>query len=255
MKSLYTKEELQEELKAMGLKKGMRVCLQVSPSLAEHIIGGYQSVLSAVMNVVTKKGCVIVPTFDFSNLDPSCQIDIPLEQWETVRNHMPGYHPRLSGCDQLGNQFLKNEGVERSTHPVYSFAYWGTYRLAWLESRSDYPITFETSLVPLNRKDSCNLLLGVKTEDALLLPAIAQVIGLGQIYVQKAKINNPRRSSFKKYLNIRLSKEQKEECLERCKIKEKDWNHQSFKMLSTDIKSDKIKDISSNVSLMELSNR
>lgn len=255
MKSLITKEELKEELKAMGLHKGMRVCLQVSPSVAKEVIGGYQTILSAVMSIVTKKGCVVVPTFDYSNLDPSCQEDIPYELWDTVRNNMPGYHPRLSSCDALGNQFLKNENVERSHHPVYSFAYWGTFRSAWLETRSDYPLTFQSSLLPFNRKESCNLLLGTKKEDSVLLPAIAQVLEIGQCYVQKAKINRPSRSSFKKYLNIRLTKAQKEECLRACTIKEREWNHQSIRMLSTDIKSDKTKEMDSSVSLMSLSNR
>ena len=252
MKYFITGEQLKKELMDLGLSKGMRVCLQVSDAFAQEVIGGYQTILTTIMKIVTQKGCLIIPSFDFSNLDPSCQKDIPYEMWEKLRQSMPGYQTQLSPSNDLATQFLKNDNVMRSQHPIYSFAYWGNYKDIWLESNLDYPLSFYSSLYPLNKKNACNLLLGIKKEDSVLLEAIAQMIPTGQTYVQRAKVY---RSSFKKFLNLGLSSTQKEECLNHCSIIEKEWNHQSIKMLSTDIKSDKTEEMDSNVSIMSLSNR
>lgn len=126
-----TKEDLCEMLSSMGVQKGMVIFLQADTKKLGYLTGGEQTLIEAVMEVVGYDGTIVMPSFTPQLADPSCvKKNISRESWEHVRKHALPFDRRLSApCtpDPLVHQFLRNEGVVRSYHPLYSFCAWGKY--------------------------------------------------------------------------------------------------------------------------------
>ena len=126
-----TKEDLCELLSSLGVQKGMVIFLQANMKKLGYITGGEQTLLEALMETVGYDGTIVMPSFTPQMADPSClKQAIDRESWELVRKHAQPFDRRLSAphkCDPLIHQFLRNEGVVRSYHPLYSFSAWGKY--------------------------------------------------------------------------------------------------------------------------------
>ncbi|MBP3852423.1 MAG: AAC(3) family N-acetyltransferase [Erysipelotrichaceae bacterium] len=249
MDHLTTKQDWKDIFDNMGIDQGMSVCLQVNPVVTATVLGGGQAIIEALMETVTLKGSIVVPTFDLSTLDPSCT-RVEYENWVEMRENMLGFKDGLTGCDPFGLQFLRNEDVVRSKHPVYSFAYWGSYRSAWLENNADYPFSFSYALWPMRHRESVNLLIGYDKTDSVLLPALAQEKKEGLVYVERAKVRRVKSSIFRSYLNIRIDDDTKNRMLASCHEKNYKWNQGYIHCLWVDTKSDKSVETSSTVSFI-----
>lgn len=252
MKNVYTKTQFIRIFKELGIKEAMTVCLQVDTRSIPSVLSGAQTIIEAVMEVVTKKGCIIVPVFDGSCLDPACRNEFDYEKWEEIRKEMLGYKANLNATDAFGQQFLRNEGVVRSRHPVYSFAYWGSFRSAWLDENSDYPISFDRSLYPMVHRDAVNIVIGMDPKDSVLLPAVAKEKKEGTLFVQRAKVRRGKTSIFKTFLNLKLSDSARQRCLKECHEKNYKWDHGYIYCLWLDTRTDKTEATSSSVSLMSM---
>lgn len=129
--SVLTKEDIIEQLKYLGVQKGMTLLVQGDMKRLGTVIGGEQSVIEALMEVVGFEGTIVMPSFTYGLLDPSSQEKkIERQYWEAFRNGLEPFDRRLSvemNKDTLVQQFLRNDGVARSYHPIYSFAAWGKY--------------------------------------------------------------------------------------------------------------------------------
>ena len=133
MKSpLLTKEELIKELRLIGLSRGMVLLVEADSDRLPYVVGGEQALIEALMEIVGFEGTLVVPAFTPELLDPSSisNCPFPYESWEDIRQNALPYQPKLSMPvygDPFVRQFLRNEGVVRSNHPLYSFAAWGKY--------------------------------------------------------------------------------------------------------------------------------
>ncbi len=253
MEKYYTKEEMEKIFLELGLKAGMIVCLQVNPSQVDSVIGGMQTIIEAMMQVIGKKGCLMVPCFSDETLDPSCTKKASYSNWSMIRENMIGYKAQLSESDAFAMQFLRNEEVQRSKHPTCSFAYWGSYRSAWLDCVQDFPISFDKQCAPLSSVQARNVLIGYPTSESVLLPAIAKEKKIGTIFVQRAKIRRAKTSIFKLFLQIRLNEKEKVECLEQCHEKSYKWSDQNIYSLWLDTSLVKKEAMHSKVSVLSLS--
>ena len=253
MEKYYTKEDMEKIFLELGLKAEMIVCLQVNPSHVEQVIGGMQTIIEAMMHVIGKKGCIMVPCFSNATLDPSCIKKASYSNWAMIRENMIGYKAQLSECDAFAMQFLKNENVQRSKHPTCSFAYWGNFRSTWLDCVQDFPISFDKQCAPLSSFQARNVLIGYPSSESILLPAIAKEKKLGTIFVQRAKIRRAKTSIFKLFLQIRLNEEDKVECLKQCHEKSYKWLNQNIYSLWLDTSLVKKEATHSKVSVLSLS--
>ena len=131
MDPVNTKEDIADILESMGIQKGMVVLLQANSKELGHLVGGEQILIEALMETVGYDGTIVVPTFTPQMSDPSCvKRNIERDSWEKIRQHMLPFDRKLSVyeySDPIVHQFLRNEGVVRSYHPLYSFAAWGKY--------------------------------------------------------------------------------------------------------------------------------
>lgn len=128
---ISSKEDVIQQLEVLGIQKGMVLLLYADTQRLSYLIGGEQIVIEALMELVGYEGTIIMPTFTAQLLDPSCQkTRINQTYWNKVRSSALAFDRKLtppSNCDAIIHQFLKNEGVIRSYHPLYSFAAWGKY--------------------------------------------------------------------------------------------------------------------------------
>lgn len=130
-KIVSTKEDLRNVFISMGIQKGMVIFLQANTKKLGYLAGGEQALIEALMETIGYEGTIIMPSFTPQMADPSChKQNIARDQWENIREHALPFDRRLSApqrCGSLIHQFLRNEGVVRSYHPLYSFAAWGKY--------------------------------------------------------------------------------------------------------------------------------
>ena len=129
---LLTKEELVKELRLLGLSRGMLLLVEADSDRLPYLVGGEQALVDALMEVVGYEGTIVCASFTSELLDPACipECPFPYESWEEIRCNALPYQPKLSlpkYSDPFVRQFLRNDGIVRSYHPLYSFAAWGKY--------------------------------------------------------------------------------------------------------------------------------
>ena len=121
---------LREDLKALGLKKGAIVIVHSSLSKIGWTVGGPVGVIEALMDVVTPRGTIIMPTFSSGNTEPSGweYPPVPEKWWPDIRKFTPAFDPNkipTRGMGKIPETFRKYPYVVRSNHPTTSFAAWG----------------------------------------------------------------------------------------------------------------------------------
>ena len=129
---VLTKAELVKELRGLGLSRGMVLLVEVTSRRLPYVVAGEQALIEALMDVVGYDGTIVVPAFTPELLDPACVpgCPFPYECWEDIRRNSMPYQKKLSipaHADPFVCQFLRNDAVVRSNHPLYSFAAWGKY--------------------------------------------------------------------------------------------------------------------------------
>ena len=203
--TVYTKNDFKYLFKQVGVEKGMVVCLQANLSHFGTIVGGAQAMIDALKDLIGDEGCIIMPSFSMSVLDPACeqQQTFPLESWEVIRKNMIGFNKFITPCDRNSrtcNQLLRNVGVVRSEHPVYSFSFLGNYEEDWLDQNLDFPIEFESVLSAFRKHKACNVLIGVPFEQSVLLHALSHMLGMETTRVERAYEKKGKRNVAKTFL-------------------------------------------------------
>ncbi|KAL0944953.1 uncharacterized protein CTRU02_202840 [Colletotrichum truncatum] len=124
---LCTKEFLVFEFNKLGINKGDTILLHASLSRVGWVNGGAETVISALLDVLGEDGTLVVPTHTGDNSDPAEWTSpyAPTTWWQTIRDTMPAYDPRISQTRGMGviPEMLRTwPGVIRSEHPQTSFA-------------------------------------------------------------------------------------------------------------------------------------
>lgn len=219
---IYTKQDFIDIFLDLGIHQGSQVLLEADLSRYTNIVGSYQMLIETLQEVITPSGCLCMPCFSYSCLDPACLENVyPFETWKEVRAYLPGFHVVYTPSEiykDCTNLFLHYKDVYRSNHPVYSFAYWGTFDMSVLKVDVNEAINLKTSLAFLHEKNACNLLIGVKPKESLLVQALASEYQLGQMVVQRAFIHSKRRLT-KSFLIHRVDPSLAKDLLDCCKIK------------------------------------
>lgn len=104
---MYRKQELTEQLRAMGLHGDETILIHSSMKAIGQVEGGADAVLDAWSGFFAE-GLLLLPT----------------HTWKTVNESNPVYDPEVtpSCVGLLTNMFMKRQGVVRSLHPTHSMA-------------------------------------------------------------------------------------------------------------------------------------
>lgn len=129
---VITKQDIIQQLQNIGIQRGMLVIVDAQSEHLGYISGGIQTFIDALMQCVGYDGTIVMPAFTPTLLDPACYgaEKIDRENWELLRDNALPFNKKLTPPDTddvMVHQFLRNEGVVRSYHPIYSFAAWGKY--------------------------------------------------------------------------------------------------------------------------------
>ncbi|TKI81838.1 aminoglycoside N(3)-acetyltransferase [Bacillus mycoides] len=162
-----TIETITNDLKALGIEKGMTVIVHSSLSSIGWISGGAVAVVEALMKVVTEEGTIIMPTQSSDLSDPKhwSRPPVPEEWWQIIRDNVPAFDPRITPTRAMGEVvecFRTYPNVLRSNHPLSSFAAWGQHAEE-ITANHSLSISFgeESPLRKIYDLDGYILLLGV----------------------------------------------------------------------------------------------
>ena len=162
-----TRQSLAADLRRLGLKPGVTVLVHSSLSRLGWVSGGPLAVVQALMDVVTPRGTLVMPTHSGDYSDPSRWENPPVPEtwWQTIRDTMPAFDPRCSPTRGMGvivETFRRCPGVVRSAHPAFSFAAWGSEALSvTADHELDYGLGEGSPLARIYDLDGFVLLLGV----------------------------------------------------------------------------------------------
>lgn len=133
--------------------------------------GGPVAVIRAMMELLTPKGSLVMPTFTGDNSEPSKWENppVPKDWWDIIRTHMPAYDPIISpprGMGKIVEVFRTFPKVLRSNHPISSFAAWGKYAKQIIRNHDlNSDLGEKSPLARIYELDGQILLLGVSHEN------------------------------------------------------------------------------------------
>lgn len=163
---MITKTQIINDLKKIGIKKGMTIIVHTSLSSIGWIVGGPITVIQAIQEVVTDEGTLVMPAHSAEISDPKNWSNPPVNKklWKELKAEMPAFDARLSPTYQIGivaEIFRTFPEVLRSNHPVYSFCAWGKYSSYIIENQSlDNGLGELSPLAKIYELDGSVLLLG-----------------------------------------------------------------------------------------------
>ncbi len=162
-----TRKSLAADFSKLGITPGTTLLVHSSLSSLGWVCGGPVAVIQALLEVITEKGTLIMPTFSEDNSDPADWSNpaVPESWWETIRQEMPAYHPEITpvrGVGAIPETFRKFPGVIRSAHPCMSFAARGARAAEIIaDHKLDYPLNEDSPLGAIYQLEGQVLLLGV----------------------------------------------------------------------------------------------
>lgn len=127
MRVIMTKEDLIEQFKCCGVMEGQTIFVHTSLRSMGFIVGGAETLIRSLLDIVGKDGTLMMPSQTWKNLDPSVGVhwEEPKEWWPTIREHWPAYDKEITpaiGMGVVAEMFRKWPGARRSDHPARSVA-------------------------------------------------------------------------------------------------------------------------------------
>ena len=130
MGEMLTKDDFKSALIRLGVKKGMLLYVSASMEQFGYVVGGAQSMIEALMELVGYDGTIVMAAPTRHLCDPVELGIVPRDRADEVRSHILPFNKKLSvpsGVGDVAIQFMRNDAVLRSNHPMVSFLAWGKY--------------------------------------------------------------------------------------------------------------------------------
>lgn len=131
-RKILTYKDLYEQLKASGIRQGHHIFVHTSLSSLGFVVGGEETLIRVLIDLVGQEGTLMMPSQTWKNLDPEKGVHWlePKEWWPTIRDHWPAYDKKVTpaiGMGAVARMFCLWPGVQRSDHPARSVAAYGKY--------------------------------------------------------------------------------------------------------------------------------
>ncbi|MFK4804649.1 aminoglycoside N(3)-acetyltransferase [Microbacterium sp. ZW CA_36] len=123
----HTLASIAQDLRSLGLSEGDTLLLHGSQRSLGFVVGGTQTVVQAILDVLGPTGTCVVPTQTSDNTEPSAWLHppVPREWWPVIRESTPGFDPARTPSRWMGviaEAVRTWPGAVRSNHPQCSFA-------------------------------------------------------------------------------------------------------------------------------------
>ena len=123
---LVRQSDIEAACQLAGLRAGDVAVVHVSLSRLGYVVGGAETVVRALLNVVGETGSLMAPAQTWLNLDPERGVHgLPPETWPLLRQEWPGFDPAVTasiGMGAVAEQIRTWPGSFRSLHPARSWA-------------------------------------------------------------------------------------------------------------------------------------
>lgn len=126
-RKIVLKEDLKKGFEELGIKEGDNVIVHISLGSLGFVCGGAQIVIEALLETLTDRGTLLMPTQSWKNSDPEAGVhwEEPIEWWQLIRENWPAYDKDITPTNTMGavaEMLRKWPEAKRSTHPARSFA-------------------------------------------------------------------------------------------------------------------------------------
>lgn len=159
-----TRSRLAADLEQLGVSAGTIVMVHTSLKSLGRVVGGEQTALDALRDVVGPSGTLVMPTPSRQLCDPAFLGQEPAEWWPTIRDHLPVHDPPITPTRTMGavaELFRTVPGTLRSGHPHRSLSANGPHAAAITATHYlDSPVGERSPLKALHDLDASVLLLG-----------------------------------------------------------------------------------------------
>lgn len=205
---VLTKKDLVMDFEKLGVKKGMVLEVHSSLRAFGYVVGGAQTVVDALIEVVGYEGTIVMPLQCGDNTEPSYWENPPVDRscWQTIRDHMPAFDGRDSDAQHMGEvvaNFRRRRGVYFSHHPSVSFAAYGKYaKLICSHHALNYGLSKRSPLGQMMKLKTNVLLLGVNYDNCTGMHLAEYESGVRPIILQGGRIETDAGSQWVKYLDI-----------------------------------------------------
>lgn len=124
---ILTKEDVIKQFKNCGLAEGQTIFAHTSLKNLGFVVGGAETLLRSLLEIVGEEGTLMMPSQTWKNLDPSTGVhwEEPVEWWSIIRENWPAYDKEITpaiGMGVVAEMFRKWPGAKRSDHPARSIA-------------------------------------------------------------------------------------------------------------------------------------
>lgn len=165
-----TISNITDGLKSLNIEQGETVIVHTSMSKLGWVSGGAPTVVDALQRVISPSGNIVMPTHTGQYADPALWGNPPVpEDWvDEIRASLPPYRPAITPTRNMGEVpecFRNYPDVERSQHPVRSFAAWGNDASQIVDDHGiPYGHDDNSPLAEIYELDGSVVLLGVSHE-------------------------------------------------------------------------------------------
>ncbi len=161
------RSDIADALRRSGLARGENLIAHVSLSSLGWVVGGAETILRAIFELIGPEGSLMMPAQTWKNLDPSTGVhwEVSESLWPLIRREWPAFDPLVTPAIGMGAvpEMLRTwPGSVRSCHPARSFCANGP-KAAQLMADHDLSNIFGegSPLAKLYDLDGSILLLGV----------------------------------------------------------------------------------------------
>lgn len=128
-----TRSRIVNDLHELGVRAGDKIIVHTSMSKIGWVCGGARTVIEALQEAVTETGLLVMPTHSADVSDPAewGNPAVPRSWYRAIYQEMPAFDPMKTptlGMGPVAELFRTCPGVQRSNHPIYSFAAWGNMK-------------------------------------------------------------------------------------------------------------------------------
>ena len=167
---ILTKDDLVKQFRECGLSEGQTIFVHASLSSLGFVVGGAETLIRSLLEIVGEEGTLMMPSQTWKNLDPSTGVhwEEPEEWWPIIRENWPAYDKEITpaiGMGIVAEMFRKWPGAKRTDHPARSIAALGKHA-EYITKEHDLSNIFgeDSPVDKLYKLDGHVLLIGVGYE-------------------------------------------------------------------------------------------
>lgn len=206
-----TKSEIKEGLYNLGVREGMVLEVHASLSSFGYVVGGAQSVVDALIELIGEEGTLLMPLQMAGNSEVSKWVNPPVEYKDIkkVRDNIPAFDKNASETMFMGEiveNLRRRSGVVISSHPSLSFVAKGRHAHQLCNHQSiHFPLSSESPNARLYELRGYCLLLGVGFDVCTSMHLAEYACDCRPIVVDGAAVNRNGTRVWKKYLDLQLN--------------------------------------------------